>query len=210
MKSQITITPDGKSVIKRCRSVAECTNELRVYKLNLPYTPQLLKLIDDRTLELTRIIGRPFSTEIDFDFSMPGKMLATLHLSDSHQDQVLCHLDTNPRNYLIEETTGKYFMLDFSESNYSYAEHDLINFLLFWAAILEPDHFERAMQDFLTGYHAQKLLNRHSQPELFTKWIKAFDDRRRKYCKNPCTVAEWQERNRKYLLNNFYRILSIE
>jgi len=203
MKSQITYSSDGNSIVKRCQSPEECANELRVYSLHLDFTPDLLRIIDERTIEISLIKGNSLSNETEFDFSVPGNLLSQLHRSLHQDDKVLCHLDTNPRNYLIEDETGRYFLIDFSESGFSLPENDLVNFLLFWAAIIKPDRFQRAMRDFLAGYEAPELLNQ-SRQDIFPQYFDTFDERRRKYCKSPGTVFEWQRSNRHYLINNFY------
>ncbi|MBW6516158.1 MAG: phosphotransferase [Candidatus Cloacimonetes bacterium] len=207
MKSQITYSSDGKSLIKICRSETECANELHVYNLGLDFTPKLLNKIDEKTIEISYIKGNSLKDEIDFDFSKPAEQLAKLHKSTIKEGIVLCHLDNNPRNYLIEKETGKFYLIDFSESGYSLPENDLVNFLLFWAAILPPNRFQNAMQRFLEGYKSPELLDNKRQRSHFSQWINVFDVRRRKYCKNPGTKFAWQIDNRKYLLTNFYTLV---
>ncbi len=207
MKSRIILSEEGDSIIKYCRSSEECANELRIYNLQLDFTPKLIKIINDNTIEISRIRGSSLSDKTDFNFSIPGKLLSRLHRSLKLEEKVICHLDTNPRNYLIEEETGAFFLIDFSESYFSLPENDLVNFLLFWAAILPSDHFQPAMRDFLAGYDAPELLKMNHQ-ELLSQYIDIFDERRIKYCKTPGTVFEWQKNNRGYLLSNFYPILA--
>ncbi len=206
MKSEICYSQDGKTVIKKCRTAGECEKELRVYRLALPGTPDLIKIIDERTLELKRIYGKSLSTESDFDFSKPAAMLSDLHKKlGNNEGKVLCHLDTNPRNYLIEEKTNDYYFIDFSESDFSLPENDLLNFLLFWAAILPPVDFKKGMKDFLSGYKAKNLLAKQRRDQYFQGWIDIFDERRRRFCKNPRTVPAYQTANREYIMYNFYQ-----
>ena len=208
MKSQITYSADGKSIIKTCRSVRECEQELLVYNLNLNFTPRLIQRISDTTIELSLIRGSSLAKQTDFDFSQPAEKLSLLHRSLRWEDKVLCHIDTNPRNYLIEEKSGFIYLIDFSESGFSYPENDLVNFLLFWAAILPVEQFQNAMSVFLQGYGAPDLLRSKGQDTLFTEYVGLFDERRRRYCKQPATTYDWQISNRNFLLQNFLRILS--
>ena len=203
MKSEIMLSQDGRSLIKRCRTVDECSREIRVYRLRLPFTPELLRVIDERSFEIANIKGDPLSPLQQIDFRIPGRMLATLHLAAPQEGEVLCHIDTNPRNYLIEKETGDYYMIDFAESRYSLPEHDLVNFLLFWGAMLEPENFGIVMQHFLEGYETRHLLD-PARKELFQGWFNAFDERRRRYGKIACVDAEWQRRNREEILTGFF------
>jgi tRNA A-37 threonylcarbamoyl transferase component Bud32 len=209
MKSKLVYSDDGKSLIKYCRSQEDCANELRVYRLKLAYTPELIRIIDDRTIEIARIRGKTLSAELNFDPFRIGRMLSALHEAKSKDDLVLSHIDTNPRNYLIEDRSGDYYYIDFSESRYSYPEHDLINFLLFWAAILPNNKFINVMHDLLNGYNTTILFDRDREKSLFPEWIEIFDNRRKQYGKTPCLNEEWQKRNRQYLRKNFYPFLHI-
>jgi hypothetical protein len=207
MKSEISYPISGKSVIKRCRTAEECANELQVYRLELENTPRLLRIIDERTIEISRIFGNTYSGEKDLNFSEAGKLFSQLHSASKKGDMVICQLDTNPRNYLIEKDTGRYFMIDFSESAYQLPENDLFNFLLFWAAILRVEEFRSKNEDFLRGYGSWELLDEKRKETHFPIWIAEFDERRRKFCKNPGTELDWQKMNREYLIEHFYDIL---
>jgi|GEM_PF-1032452 len=207
MKAKLVYSDDGRSLIKACHSREECANELRVYRLKLPFTPELIRIIDDRTIEISRIRGRSLSNEHNFDPFRIGRILADLHKSEKKDGLVLSHIDTNPRNYLIDEESGKYFLIDFSESGFSYPEHDLVNFLLFWGAIFSFNQFVKTMDGLLNGYNGDTGLKPGREQELFPDWIEIFDERRRRFDRSPCQDEAWQARNRQYMSENFYRVV---
>lgn len=203
MKSRILFSDNGKTVIKECRTKEECDKELHVYNLKLEHIPELVGKIDERTFEMKRIFGRTLAQDTEFDFQEIGKLFAALHETERINEKVLCHLDTNPRNYIIEERTGQYFFIDFSESGFGYPENDLINFLLFWAAILPTDRFTAGITDLRKGYRLRGVIAEDRIKKMLPEWIEIFDKRRKRYCKNPATVFDWQKRNRELLLNSF-------
>lgn len=210
MKSKIIINPGGKSIDKVCRNREEFLNELRVYKLRLEFLPQLKGFNEEKNIiKLKKIEGKTLSTETELDpaefAGMFSALHAATHISDKNHnknDHVICQIDTNPRNYLIREYDRKCFMIDFSESDYSVPEHDLVNFLLFWAACYEPERFRYFLRKFLSNYKNKYLVCANRLP-LIQRWIDIFDYRREKYCKNPYIVKEWQDKNRQ-LIRSMY------
>ena len=205
MKSTIKISSGGKTILKTCRSKEEFENELRVYRLELDFVPKLIAVHDGLILELQYIDGVTLSPETRLDFEKMGQLFTDFHQATTNGEYALCHIDTNPRNYLITDK-GTYYMIDFSESSYSYVEHDLVNFLLFWAACYEPNRFESSSHLFLNSYQNKGLCD-PTRNELFNEWFNAFDERRRKHNKTLCLNEEWQKRNRNIIIDDFYRII---
>ncbi len=214
MKSQIDVSNNGNSILKTCRSHEECFREIRVYSLGLDFIPKYRGLQGTNKILLERIIGKSISLSIVLDASQLARMFSILHLktlikiASPHQTyRTICHIDTNPKNYLIRAADGKYFMIDFSESYYSIPEHDLVNFLLFIAASHQPDKFKSFLSSFLSSYTNKKIIsNRHKT--LIIKWTSIFDHRREKFRKSLNINREWQYLNRRLILNSFYDFFS--
>lgn len=206
MKSTIITDCERQIVKKICRSEEEFQNEIRGLSLGLPFTPQLYSAYQDKVVEMELIDGETLSDNNKLDFSKLALLFSGLHAATAKQGKALCHLDTNPKNYIIQTATGRYYMIDFSESGYSVAENDLVNFLLFFAAMYEPERFADAMKILLKSYSSKKLADKTRKP-LFNCWMEIFDRRRQKYGKNRGLNQAQQEVNRKHLQSFFYQHL---
>lgn len=206
MKSKIVFLEKCKTVLKTCRNKQEFDRELAVYNLNLPVTPKLISSRADLTLELEMIDGETISYQNELDFSCFAYLFSVLHDRTRQSNKVLCHIDTNPKNYLFRKYDSRYFMIDFAESMYSVPEHDLFNFLLFLAAIYEPEKFEISCQRFLTSYGLKHLLD-SARKDNFNLWIDIFDRRREMFNKGQTAVDNRQDLNRFLLTTSFYSFL---
>ncbi|MFA5498059.1 MAG: phosphotransferase [Candidatus Cloacimonadia bacterium] len=208
MKSELTVSPDKKSIVKKCRCRKEFENELRVYRLNLDFTPRLLSHNEETLeIEMSYIDGAHLWGVNSIDFIALGDLFGKFHSSYKEGEMVLSHRDTNPRNYLYDISSKKYYFIDFAESGLSFPENDLVCFLLFWGANCHPSEFDHIMVGFLRGYHNYIEMLDEDRTSLFREWFDDFDERRRVYGKTPCLNQDWQERNRAKLLDEFYQLL---
>ncbi len=203
MKSKIIVDKIKGCVIKQCRNKAEFDRELEVYSLQLDFIPELLEIKDNYVLEIAYIDGVTIAPDSPESYSEIAEIYAKLHLATIKGEKVICHLDNNPANYIKEKSSGRYHMIDFSESGYSYPENDLVNFLLFRAPYFEPNEYEKYFSPFLSSYQAINLIEMKHKGLIYD-WIDIFDERRRKYCKSRCVNTEWQKVNRDMILKNFY------
>ncbi len=203
MKAEIIVIPEKHRVLKVCRTAVDFHKEVRVLSIAFPFIPSLLATYGEKVIEMELLEGETITNKMNLDFFKLAGLFSQLHLKTSNKQKVLCHIDTNPKNYIIDEVTGNYYMIDFSESSLSVPEHDLFNFLLFFAAMYEPERFEKAMICFLNSYKNKRLLDRNRHP-LFDQWIDIFDHRREKYRKKSNVLPTIHKRNRKLLRERFY------
>jgi tRNA A-37 threonylcarbamoyl transferase component Bud32 len=208
MKSEIVYPESGNVVHKKCLSEKAFQNELRIYHLGLKFLPKLISAEDDNTLVIERIEGENLNTEQDLDFVLFAEMYSLLHTATFNSQKVICQIDTNPRNFIIRKSDSKYFMIDFSESDYSYPETDLVNFLLFWASCYKPERFSSVLPTFLNSYPAKYLLSKRNRVDI-EDLIRKFDSRRKLFRKTPCLNRKWQDENRELLKTKFYDQLLI-
>ena len=200
------MTIENGIIKKECRTQKEFYRELFVYRHTLPFLPRFIGFEEPHTIIIEKIEGVHLDEKMALDFSLFSKMFSILHFATFDSRMVICHSDTNPRNYLIRNSDKKYFMIDFSESCYNYPEVDLTNFLLFWASCYEPARFRNSMTLFLRAYNAKILLTKQNRVNLY-RLIHFFDMRRAKYGKSPCANSSWQTSNRHILVNDFYNLL---
>ncbi|MCD6182256.1 MAG: phosphotransferase [Candidatus Cloacimonetes bacterium] len=190
MKSNLIFQKEDGRVIKICNSPSEFKSELAIYRRQLPFTPQLLDDDGRITLVLEYIEGMHIGEMPQPDFGKIAQLFAALHQLENHHGKVICHYDTNPRNYLFSPGKNRYFMLDFAEWRYDFPESDIIHFLLFFASIYSHRHFCEIFRQLITAYRQTMPINPIEWDILLPEIIQRFDTRRalfgkREQQKNP-------------------------
>jgi len=199
MKSRIIFKKDAQEVIKICNSPAEFQKELFIYKKELEFTPKLIDHDKRMKLILQYIPGQRVADIGKPDFSKLAKLFLKLHKVGKKQNQVICQVDTNPKNYLVWD--GKYYMLDFSEWSWQLPEVDLINFLLFWASRQTDYQFRQTCDIFLNTYLRESSINMIEWELLLAELTQKFDWRRKNFGKKERIFNSDVGKNRNYLQN---------
>jgi len=160
-------------VIKRFSDPEAFQRELRVYQLGLSCCPKLLDSGQEGWIIIQYIDGFPYvDARRSIDYYLLGKTLAGFHNATRAKDQVLCHIDNNPKNILLK--TGQYYLIDFEDSGMAAPETDLSHLVLFWLGIIDPREIEPAFKAFIAGYRSLAPLN----PEL---WLHALEHSRQRF-----------------------------
>jgi hypothetical protein len=199
MKSKIIFKKEAGEVIKICNSPAEFKKELAIYRRNLDFTPQLIDHDKRIKLILQYLPGQRVSDMDQPEFSKLAQLFLKLHKVSKEQHQVICQVDTNPKNYLVGK--NQYYMVDFSEWEWNVPELDLINFLLFWASRQQAYQFRQTCKVFLKTYHQSSSINMIEWELLLSELIHKFDWRRKNFGKKERILNSDVGKNREYLQN---------
>jgi hypothetical protein len=199
MKAEIVIQKETGRVIKICRSHKEFKKELFIYERYPTFAPKLLDHNGTNTIAVQYIEGMPIGDLIQPDFSAIAGLFIELHQLSVKKDKCICLIDSNPKNFLYDPETHKYFMLDFSEWEYDYPEVDLIHFLLFWASIYRSEKFAKILHDFIDSYTAEMPLNKIEWEILVPEVIFKFDTRRKKYNRSESLEISEIQKNRELI-----------
>ena len=198
----------NETFIKTCKNQFEFEKEIYIYKKNLSFTPKLV-MADFPELTLTKIGTTTIGEMNEPDFFALSRLFISFHELERKGNLTLCHWDCNPKNYLWDQDTNVYFMIDFSSWCYDFPITDLIKFMLFWASIYKKEKFEHVCSSFLNSYDYKISITNGKIEELFINLVDEFDTRRKtlnKIERNQNTDVKY---NRKYLLKNmlsFYKI----
>jgi hypothetical protein len=184
MKTNLIFEKEKGRVIKICNSPSEYKKALAIYQRQLPFTPRLLDDDGSITLVLEYLPGIPIGDMDVPDFAALAQLFVQLHSLESRAGHVICHHDTNPKNYLYLPEQNRYIMLDFAEWRYDFPESDLIHFLLFFASIYSRREFTLAARSFLDAYRAKLPVNPIQWGMMLEEEIERFDSRRRFYGKS--------------------------
>jgi tRNA A-37 threonylcarbamoyl transferase component Bud32 len=181
MKSNVVIQKEKNQVIKICKSPKMFKKELYIYNKKLHFVPRLLDHDGKNTLILEYLPGENIGEMKEPDFSKLAVLFAELHSLENKSGKCICHVDSNPKNYIFSQQ--KYYMIDFGEWEYNLPETDLIHFLLFWASIYEADKFKTAFRQLLDKYLLQGNINPLEWEMMIPEMIERFDSRRQRYGK---------------------------
>ncbi|MDN5353904.1 MAG: hypothetical protein PWQ09_660 [Candidatus Cloacimonadota bacterium] len=197
MKTKILFKKEAGEVIKICNSPAEFQKEVYIYQKNLDFTPKLIDHDGRIKLILQFIPGETIAQIKNPDFSELAKLFLQLHRLEQRDGKVICHIDTNPRNYI--KWQQQYYMLDFAEWQWQLPEVDLINFLLFYASEQQKDQFRKTCESFLRTYHEESTINVIEWELLLAELILKFDRRRKIFCKKEHSLSSDVNINRNFL-----------
>jgi thiamine kinase-like enzyme len=187
-------------VLKSCKSKAAFQRELAVYSNDLSITPRLISA-DFPILKISYLPTIPIGEMEHPDFKKIARLYSILHTQTIFRTKCLCHIDCNPKNILYSKTDEQYYLVDFSDSKYDFPEKDIINFLLFWAAIFSDSEFENCYTDFLTAYNLNAVINKERFLILLPECIKAFQERRKKFKKTERSQYHYDIMNLAYMEN---------
>ncbi len=181
-KSTITLDPGSGRVTKILFDAHLFRNELSLYRLKLDFAPELIDYNDRDTLILQYIpsvtLYQYITCEPHFDFAPIARLHKRLHDQRREDGKALCHIDTNPRNYLYDG--GNWRMIDFADCAMDDPEVDAIHFLLFLASEYPSAGFIDAVRSYLRGF-PEKYIRLDVWNERLMEWIERFDERRRKF-----------------------------
>ncbi len=170
----------SNSITKKFSNKNFLRKEIFIYSKDIPFIPELLSF-DENSITISKIEGKNIGEMKDPNFKKLGLLLANFHGIKKNKDKVICHFDTNPKNYLFD---GKnYFIIDFENIVMDFAETDIIHFLLFWAHILEFEEFQKCVQNFLLGYCLKNSIDIIRWSQLFSSILHRFNDRRKTFNK---------------------------
>ena len=201
MKSNIVIEKERGEVIKICRNHNEFKKELYIYNKSLDFVPKLLDHNNSNTLIIEYIDGTLLGKETDPDFAAIAALFAKLHNLERKGDKCLCFSDSNPNNFIRSSLNDNYYMLDFSEWEYDFAEADIIHFLLFFASLQSTEKFDNTFKTFMKSYRLLAPVNPIQWDILVAEQISRFDSRRLKYNKKDPNEHPDLKQNRQLIEN---------
>ncbi len=195
--SSIIVLPD--CVIKYFSSYKHFQAELFAYQLNLPMLPKLLDYAEPYWIKMEKITGIPYLDELNnFQPALLAETIANFHWATLQNDKCLCHKDNAPKNILFCQ--GKYYFIDFNESEFAYPEKDITHLLLFWAADFPCEFFRSSVTLFLNTYLSILQLNSERWMTSLQENICLFDNRRKNFGKHSGKqLIAIQSANRKWL-----------
>ncbi len=178
--NKISFYPD--CVIKRFGDPEAFNRELRVYRLGLPCCPKMLDYGKENWLIIQFIDGSPYvDVRRSLDYTLLGRTIADFHNATGTKDQVLCHIDNNPKNILLR--AGQFYLIDFEDSEMAAPETDLSHLVLFWLGILPHQDIAPAFNALISGYRSQAPLNKGVWPIALEQSRLRFIKRRQEYNK---------------------------
>ncbi len=179
-KSTLTIDPGSGTVTKKLSEAHLFRNELSVYQFQLDFAPELIDHNDCDTLTLQYIpsvtLYQYITCEPNFDFALIARLHKRLHDQRREDGKALCHIDTNPRNYLYDG--NNWLMIDFADCAMDDPEVDAIHFLLFLASEYPETEFREVARSYLRGF-PDGYLRLEIWNTRLKVWIERFDERRR-------------------------------
>jgi Ser/Thr protein kinase RdoA (MazF antagonist) len=194
MPGMVRLFPEQGRVIKRFTNRDEFEKELYIYLKRPEFAPELLDH-NHRDEIVIRYLDAPSIGRLDRPaFHAVGPLFYALH---QLEDEVICHRDVNPKNYL--QGRDRTWMIDFADWEYGRAEEDLIHFLLFWASIRSADDFRTIVAEVTSGYPGFLGIDPGAWREGCERMTRAFDQRRARYGKCEASPIGNPEVNRKLL-----------
>ncbi len=221
MKNDITL--EKYRIIKVFNS-DECFNrELLIYKLNLPYVPDMLEY--SRNVETGSLQNKepenpdPFSLE-GFQPEKPEseKKWIILNRINGHHPEpdslddfekmlfTLIRFHRDLKNFSLSFSHNdpnpknfiieedKCYLIDFSEISHREAEYDIIAFFLFAVDFLNIDDLKQLVDYYLSHFSFFYHINR----SMMNQSVREFDERRKTY-KNIHQLNPEQETKRKFI-----------
>ncbi|HQO17594.1 MAG TPA: hypothetical protein PLJ85_00300 [Candidatus Cloacimonas sp.] len=180
--NSITYLPD--CVIKCFSNPKHFQAELFAYQLTLPMLPKLLDYAEPNWIKIERIWGIPYLDNLmNFKPALLAETIAHFHLATYHNGNCLCHIDNAPKNILF--CSGKYYFIDFAESNYACPEVDITHLLLFWAADFPYALLQSSVLSFIISYLSILKLDSARWHNSLLDNISLFDSRRYIFSKPP-------------------------
>jgi aminoglycoside phosphotransferase (APT) family kinase protein len=195
MPEQVQLLPEQGIVIKRFSDPALFERELYIYLKNPEFAPQLLDHNHHDELVTRYLDCQNLGQRENPDFTAIGPLFYALH---HLEDTVICHRDTNPRNYL--QSPQGTWMIDFTNWEYGRPEEDLVHFLLFWASIRVPEVFSEILVQVISGYPGFCEVDPADWREASERMVRLFDERRGRYGRSRFVRLDDMERNRELLL----------
>ncbi len=127
--------------------------------------PKLLDYAEPYWIKMEKITGIPYLDELNnFQPALLAETIANFHWATLQNDKCLCHKDNAPKNILFCQ--GKYYFIDFTESEFAYPEKDITHLLLFWAADFPGEFFRSSVTLFLNNIclfdNRRKNFGKHS------------------------------------------------
>ncbi|HPS60823.1 MAG TPA: hypothetical protein PLE33_06125 [Candidatus Cloacimonas sp.] len=180
--NSITYLPD--CVIKCFSNPKHFQAELFAYQSGLEMLPQLLDYAEPNWIKMERIWGIPYLDNLmNFKPALLAETIAHFHLATYHNGNCLCHIDNAPKNILF--CSGKYYFIDFAESNYACPEVDITHLLLFWAADFPYALLQSSVLSFIISYLSILKLDSARWHNSLLDNISLFDSRRYIFSKPP-------------------------
>ncbi|MDD2331496.1 MAG: phosphotransferase [Candidatus Cloacimonetes bacterium] len=184
---------------KQCETELEFWKELSIYRSKLSYTPRLLGIGDDHTLILEAVDGVPYLDFLPiFDARLLGRTISSFHRTFQVSDRkTLCHHDNQPGNILYSGT--QYYLIDFSEIQVNFPEHDISHLFLFWSEEFNLEQMVGLSRDFLEEYLVSSNLAQDKWNCCLSENLIRFDRRRARYCKPLRKNESFSAQNREFL-----------
>jgi Ser/Thr protein kinase RdoA (MazF antagonist) len=96
--------------------------------------------------------------------------------------------------YCLQEE--KYYLIDFGDWRWEWAEFDIIHFLLFWAAAFKKERFLLVISSFLNGYNKRRTISVEKWQEMYPQAESYFDQRRQQFNKQELNSSRDEKINR--------------
>ena len=140
--------------------------------------PKLLDYEKPNWIKIERIWGISYLDDLNnFKPKLLAETIANFHLATYHNGNCLCHIDNAPKNILF--CSGKYYFIDFAESNYACPEVDITHLLLFWAADFPYALLRSSTLIFINIYLSIRQLDSARWQTSLQENIRLFDNRRK-------------------------------
>ncbi len=204
MKSDHKILPEKNIFRKYYQSQHDAEQEKLIYKKKLNIFPELLNSGRDQSIrynDFQHIDCSDLWHLGSIDFSAVARLYATLHNTEQQRDKVICQIDTNPQNIIYDHRSEKYYLIDFVDWRWEYAEFDLIHFLLFWASVKPGTDFLKISQKYIQGYKEKREISSLRWKNIYPEVEEYFDKRRYFYNKNERIINRDISLNRQVLNN---------
>jgi len=167
-----------KSVIKYFSSTDTYWREFKVYERGLPMVPELISYEEPKWIEIGYIEGEPYLNMLPEPelIYLLADTLGNFHRATRTDNLCLCHWDNQPSNILYSQ--NHIWLIDFSESKFSFPEDDITHLLLFWCAEFSPDILLTLIEKFIYRYQIHLPLDANIWQDALTRSLKRFNLRR--------------------------------
>ncbi|MCB5245575.1 MAG: phosphotransferase [Candidatus Cloacimonetes bacterium] len=167
-----------KSIIKHFSSANTYWQEFKVYEMELPMVPRLISYEEPYWIEIEYVEGKPY-----LDEPLEPELIYTLadtigkfHSLTRKDKLCLCHWDNQPSNIIYSQT--QIWLIDFSESKFSFPEDDITHLLLFWCAEFPPAQLTVLVERFIYRYQLYLRLDSKVWQNALECSLKRFNKRR--------------------------------
>ncbi len=186
MKSDYNIIAESNIFRKYYQNLQDAEQEEIIYKKKPAILPNLLGAGYEQSVrysDFQYIQSINLWEKNSVDFAEVAKLYAKLHEVEKRSGKVICQIDTNPQNIIYDSSDGKYYLVDFVDWRWEYAEFDLIHHLLFWASAKPNPEFLMIIQEFTRAYETMREINQKNWQSIYPEAVRYFYHRREIYGK---------------------------